>query len=237
MGKGVVEGLKLNEASTIHSCDSCEYGKAHRKPISKIQNAPRPLNIGDEIHTDIWGPSPVKTMGGREYYTGYTDGHSSFSKVYLMHLKSDTFETFKRYEALLMRQKGARIKRLISDRGGEYLSTDFSDHLQKEGILRNLTVHDTPEHNGIAERLNRTLLEKVRAMLHASQLPKSLWGEAIQHAVYLKNVTSTKSLNGKTPYEIYYGIKPNLHGLPEFGSKVWVHTPENSKLDGRSVIG
>ena len=73
-------------------------------------------------------------------------------------------------------------------------------------------------------------------MLHASQLPKFLWGEAVKHAVWLKNRTLTRALGGKTPYEIFYGTKPNLQGLPKFGSKVWVHTPEGSKLDGRSVV-
>jgi hypothetical protein len=81
------------------------------------------------------------------------------------------------------------------------------------------------------------LLEKVRAMLHASGLPKFLWGEAVKHAVYLKNRTSTKALDGKTPFEIFYSAKPNLKGLPEFGCDVWVHTTEGSKLDGRSVKG
>ena len=52
---------------------------------------------------------------------------------------------------------------------------------------------DTPEHNGVAERLNHTLLERVRAMLHGSGLPKFLWGEAVKHAVYLKNRASTKA--------------------------------------------
>src|SRR5271168_1793825 len=74
-------------------------------------------------------------------------------------------------------------------------------------------------------------------MLFSSGLPKSLWGEAVNHAVYLKNRSSTRILDGKTPYEVFYGVKPNLRGLPEFGTKVWVHTPEGSKLDGRSVIG
>ena len=235
--KGMIDGFTLDESSEIKSCDSCEYGKAHRKAIGKERVAPRASNIGDEVHSDVWGPSPVQTIGGREYYTTYTDGNSSFSHLYLMRLKSETFDAYKVYEAELKKQKGVGIKKLYSDRGGEYLSKEFNDHLKQAGTLRNLTVHDTPEHNGIAERLNRTLLERVRAMLHASQLPKFLWGEAIKHAVWLKNRTSTKALGGKTPYEAFYGTKPNLRGLPEFGSKVWVHTPEGSKLDGRSVIG
>jgi hypothetical protein len=73
-------------------------------------------------------------------------------------------------------------------------------------------------------------------MLHASQLPKFLWGEAVKHAVYLKNGTSTKSLTGKTPYEVYFGKKPNIANLHEFGCKVWVHDTTGSKLDGRSEI-
>ena len=74
-------------------------------------------------------------------------------------------------------------------------------------------------------------------MLHGSGLPKFLWGEAVKHAVYLKNRTSTKALDGSTPFEIFYGTKPNLAGLPEFRCKVWVHTTEGSKLDGRAVEG
>ncbi len=67
---------------------------------------------------------------------------------------------------------------------------EFDTYLATHGIQRRLTVHDTPVHNGVAERLNRTLLEKVRAMLYAADLPGNLWGEALKHAVWLKNRTS-----------------------------------------------
>jgi hypothetical protein len=159
--KGVVEGFKLDETSKISSCDSCEYGKAHRKEVKKERQFPRASNIGDEIHSDVWGPSPVKTIGGREYYSSFTDDNSCYSKIYLQRTKDETFSSYKTYEAELLRQKGIHIKKLHSDRGGKYLSKEFSDHLAKSGTKRNLTVHDTPEHNGVAERLNRTLLERV----------------------------------------------------------------------------
>ena len=80
----------------------------------------------------------------------------------------------------MKKQKGVGIKRLHSDIGREYLSKEFTNHLKQAGTLQNLTVHDTPEHNGVAEQLNQTLLEKVQAMLHTSQLPKFLWGEAVK---------------------------------------------------------
>ena len=180
--KGIVDGFTLNKASKIQSCNSCKYGKAHCKAIGKERVATWASNIGDEVHSDVWGPSPMQTIGGHEYYTTYTDGNSSFSHLYLLCLKSETFDANKAYEAELKKQKG------------------------------------------------------VQAMLHASQLPKFLWGEAVKHAVWSKNQTSTRALGGKTPYEVYYRMRPNLRGLPEFGFKVWVHTPEGSKLDGRSVV-
>ena len=74
-------------------------------------------------------------------------------------------------------------------------------------------------------------------MLHASRLLKFLWGEAINHAVHLKNQTVTKALNGKTPYKNFHVAKPNLKSLPEFSTQVWVHNPDGSKLDGRSIVG
>jgi hypothetical protein len=86
-----------------------------------------------------------------EYYTTYTDGNSSFSHLYLLHLKSKTFDAYKAYEAELKKQKGVKIKKLHSDRGGEYLSKEFSDHSKQAGTLQNITVHDMPEHNGVAE--------------------------------------------------------------------------------------
>jgi len=73
-----------------------------------------------------------------------------------------------------------------------------------------LTIHHTPEEDGVSKRLNRTLMEKVRAMLIASGLSIFLWGEALFHACYLKNQMSTKALNGRTPFEAVTGKVPDL---------------------------
>jgi hypothetical protein len=105
-------------------------------------------------------------------------------------------------------------------------------HLQAAGTKQKLTVHDMPQHNGIAEQLNHTLVEKVRAMLHESSLPKTLWGEAVRHAVWLKNHTPTKALNRGTPFEAATGKKPDLNKACPWGSKVWVQTESGDKLGG-----
>ena len=152
-----------------------------------------------------------------------------------MHLKkNDMVSKYKEYEAWLSTQHGWNVKILQSNRGGEYLSDNFSTYLKGRGMVRHLTVHDTPEENGIAEWLNRTLLEHAQAMLISANLPKSLWPEAIHHAMWLKNHTSTWALNGKTPHKMLFGTRPNLRDLPEWGARVLMMTQLAGKLDAKS---
>jgi len=74
-------------------------------------------------------------------------------------------------------------------------------------------------------------MERAHAILHQANLPKTLWAEAVLHAVWLKNCTSTKALGAVTPYEKLYKEKPNLGKVPKWGQSVWVHNPSRSKLD------
>jgi hypothetical protein len=154
-----------------------------------------------------------------------------------MHSKDETLEAFEDVDARWGTEHGIKMKILHSDNGGEYKNRAFDAYLSRKGIRRRLTVHDTPEHNGVAERLNRTLLEKVRAMLHAADLLKNLWGEVLKHAVWLKNRTSTKALGGRTPYKLFHHEKPDLRNIHEWGCKVAVHVEDNGKLDGRAREG
>ena len=92
--KGMVDGINLDGSSDMRSCDSCEYGKAHRKPISKVREATRAKTVGEEVHSDVWGPSLVQTINGREYYVTFTDDHSRLTHLYLLHTKDETFEAY-----------------------------------------------------------------------------------------------------------------------------------------------
>jgi len=97
-------------------------------------------------------------------------------------------------------------------------------------------VHDTPQENGVAEWLNCTL-EKVCAMLHGTQLPKSLWEEESVHATWLKNQTSTKALEQVTPLWALTRTKPDLSKAHEWRRRVVVHDAANSKLGGQAKEG
>jgi len=233
----VVTGIQLIDDKPSFFCESCEHAKATRKPINKERQSDLAEAFGDEIHSDLWGPSRTTTIGGRKYYVTFTDDYSRYTRLKLLKTKDETLDAYKTFAAWAQTQHDVKIKRLRSDRGGEYTSNDFTKYLKQQGTERRLTTRDMPQHNGVAESLNRRLLERVRAILHHSQLPSALWGEAIMFAIWLKNRTSTRALGNTTPYERLYKTKPDLSGVPEWGQKVWVHSPGGSKLDARAIEG
>jgi hypothetical protein len=235
VNNGFVTGVRLESTAPgePHFCESCVYAKATRKPVPKVRDGERATKFGEEIHSDLWGPAPVETKGGKKYYITFTDDMSRLTHLYLLRAKSDTFATYKEYEAWCKTQLDAQIKVLHSDRGGEYLDKEFIQYLKKHGTQQKLTVHDTASQNGVAERRNRTIVERIRALLHASGLPKFLWGEAARHVVWLMNRTSTKAVEGMTPFEAAFGRKPNLKDVREWGEKIWVRVEGGDKLGGR----
>jgi len=170
-------------------------------------------------------------LGGRKYYITFTDDHTRFTRLELLRTKDEALQAYKTFANWARTQHGAQIKRLRSDRGGEYTGNNFTAFLQSQGTERRLTTHDTPQHNGVAESLNRRLLERVRAVLYYSKLPKNLWGEAIHFITWLKNRTTTQALGKITPYEKLHKSKPNLGGVPKWGQRIWVHQDSGSKLD------
>ena len=159
---GAVKGIKLDPESKESHCDACLFARATRLPIPSVRIRPPSANFGDEIHTDVWGPSHTPTRQGRHYFITFTDDATRYTVCFLLRTKSEAFEAYKSFEAWALTQDHCKgIKVLRSDRGGEYLSAAFSAHLAAAGTARKLTTHDTPQLNGIAERLNRTLLERI----------------------------------------------------------------------------
>lgn len=132
-------------------------------------------------------------------------------------------------------QTGKKIKRLRSDNGGEYTSNPFHEVCQNEGIVRHLTVRGTPQQNGVAECMNRTLVDKVRwCMLSHSGLSKAFWDETLNYARHLVNRLPTAALNGKTPIEVWSGESATDYDqLCIFGCLAYFYVTE-SKLDPRA---
>ncbi|GJW60437.1 retrotransposon protein, putative, ty1-copia subclass [Tanacetum coccineum] len=126
------------------------------------------------------------------------------------------------------------IKAIRSDRGGEYISQEFKDYLKANGIVQQLTPPYTPQHNGVSERRNRTLLDMVRFMMNLTTLPLSFWDYALESATRILNMVPTKKVD-KTPYELWYGKVPNLSYLKVWGCEALVKRDTLDKLEQRSV--
>jgi hypothetical protein len=138
----------------------------------------------------------------RKYFITFVNDNTRLTHLYLLKTKDKTPKVYKLYEAWVERQMGAKIKILNTNRGGEYQGEEFIMYLKSKGTHQKLNVHDTPQQARVAERRNRTIGERIRALLHASGLPKSLWGEAACHVVWLLNHTTTKAVKGMMPFEL-----------------------------------
>ena len=207
--------------------------KAMHKLIAKIWEGKQSKEVGALTWSDIWGSTPVEMLRGRRYYVTFTDNHSCLVYLCTLCWKSKTFTAYQRFKAWLDHQLMVKICMLHSNWGGKYLSNKFILYLKWQGTAQCLTVHNTPQHNGVAEQLNWTIMKCVWALLHVSGLLKFLWGEAAHYIIWLKNRTPTKVLDGLTLYEVTFGWKPDLSQVHEWGSKVYVKTKWKNKLEGQ----
>ncbi|GJS53683.1 retrotransposon protein, putative, ty1-copia subclass [Tanacetum coccineum] len=184
-----------------------------RKPFPhQVERAKDLLGL---IHTDVCGPFRTVSREGASYFITFTDDFSRYGYVYLMKHKHEVFETFKVFQNEVENQLGKKIKAIRSDRG-EYLSHEFVNHMKSYGIVSQLTPPYTPQHNGVSERRNQTLLDMVRSMMNLITLPKSFWGYALESAARILNMVPTKKVE-RTPYEIWHGKAPKLSYLRVWG--------------------
>ncbi|KAI5334699.1 hypothetical protein L3X38_024832 [Prunus dulcis] len=221
--QGMVHGLPhLKQVSVV--CEGCMLGKQHRDsfPLESTWRASYPLEL---VHTDICGPMKTDSISGNKYFLLFTDDCTRMSWVYFIRNKSSALECFRKFKAMTELQSGYKIEGLRSDRGGEFLSSEFNSFCAEVGIQRQLTVAYSPQQNGVAERKNRTVVEMAKSMLHEKSIPYEFWAEAVNTAVYLLNRCPTKSLNKVTPFEAYTGRKPGIAHLKIFGSPCHVLIP------------
>jgi transposase InsO family protein len=208
----------------------------HRQPSNPAKNTISITRIGDLIHTDVWGPSPVTSIGGSKYFILFKDDFTGYLTVYFMTLKSEAPALFRLYEAMVLNQTENNIRTLRSDGGGEYFGKEFEDYLAKKGIRHKSSAPYTPSQNGVSERSNRTILNSARSMLLSSGLTPKLWAEAVSYSTYIRNrvLSRTRSV---TPHEAWTGKKPNLSNLRTFGCKTFARVPITKKLDAKSHEG
>lgn len=224
-----VIGFDLNKNSeNIKDCETCILSKSKRLPFKRSVNK-RSTRVLELIHSDVCGPISPPTFDGKNQFVTFIDDFTHFAITYLIENKSDVVCCFREYYALVAGQFNTKIHSVCTDNGGEYCSHEFISFCKANGIIHKTTIPYNPELNGTAERFNRTLLEKSRAMILQSKLPKEMWGEAILCATYITNRSPTVFLNDRTPSEMFHNKRPNLEYLRVFGSVAYNHIPEEKQ--------
>ena len=201
----MTEKFDYDKKKNISFCETYVGGKHHRSPFEKKKKVTTSAELLELVHTDICVKMGEKSYRGAEYFVTFIDDHSQYAWVYPLKTKHQVYEEFQKWKIQVEQSSGRKLKRLRSDNGGEYTSTVFKNYLESEGNQHEKTIPKTPQQNGVAERLNRTLLEMSRSMLIDAKLSKKYWAKSVSTAVYLKKTVSTKAVKDKTPYEAWYG--------------------------------
>lgn len=226
--------IPVAKGKALNPCDHCLFGKQHR--VSFKKSSTRRTKKLELVHSDLCGPMEMESVGGNKYFLTFIDDASRKTWVYLLRTKDEVFSYFQKFHAMVERETGMTLKCLRTDNGGEYISRELRDYCSKHGIRHEKTVPGTPQHNGVAERMNRTIMERVRSMLKMANLSKSFWGEAVNAAVYLINRLPASPLDFDIPEKIWKGRDISYSHLRVFGCKAFMHVPkkQRSKLDDKS---
>ena len=225
----MAEGVPLTKVHDF-TCDDCHRGKMKQSPYPKhAVKAPVTEKLA-LVHIDICGPFRP-SRHGYKYFATITDDATRYRWVLLLKTKDEVVPKFKEWLPYAETQSERKLKALRSDHGTEFTSYSFENFLKERGIAHDFAIAFHPQQNGVAERLNQTLEERVRTMLITAQLPVSYWEYAIKYATWLINRSVSSSLLEEklTPYEAWTGRKANLGGVHTFGCMAVCLIPKSKR--------
>ncbi|KAJ9519998.1 hypothetical protein QJQ45_014723, partial [Haematococcus lacustris] len=244
--EGMVKGVPITAAqfraaaSEPAVCVGCVKGK-QRKNVAFADPPPNaapvtaPLGL---IHMDVCGPMHARARDGSLYVATFLDEHTKLSVCVPISSKAEVPDVVKAVIERLETQSGYRCKAIRTDNGIEYVNSRMTAYCSSKGIVHQHSTPYSPQQNGAAERLNRTIFEKARNILYAADMSPSFWAHAVEFANHVRCLLPVSG-QPLTPWEAFYGVKPDLSGLRVFGCRVWLHVPDHqrSKLQAKSVEG
>ena len=228
--ENMVEGLKLPSGDLTKcighqgTCDACMHGRQTASPFKSTQNScTKPLEV---VHMDLMGPIDPETPEGYKYALVILDEFTEYSFVVLLKSKSDAAKEAAYILASLQNQQDCKVQFIRTDNGTEF--NGLYKFCREHGAVHQKTAPYAHQQNGKIERLNRTLQEKARCLLSASELSSEHWGEALLTSNYVRNMSPVKHLS-KTPFEMMHGKAPNVSHLRIFGSKCFLLLPKSKR--------
>ena len=238
LARGSATGIIITDLQAgvpgLDACAACVAAKSVHFPHK--DGRARAVEYLERVHVDIVGPMPVQSAGGKEYVYVVVDDFSRAVYTQPLHLKSEAVTAFKVFRAAAELESGKRLREVMTDNAGELSMGEMRELCEQEGIKLHTSVPYHPVSNGVAERTIGILTNIVRAMLHDCSLLRSLWAEAFKTATYVRNRTPTKALGGRTPFELVYGMIPNVSHLHAFSTPCAAVEPaaKLKKLDDRA---
>jgi hypothetical protein len=226
-------GITLDSNPT-DLCEPCAMAKSHREPFPPSLS--RASRKGELTHSDLSMFETPSLIGGHRYICEFVDDNTRLMTIYLLKTKDQTFDAFKEYDMRIYNLTGRHTSTLRCDGGGEFMNTKLKQYCIEHGIRIEPTTPHTPELNARAERPNRTIEERIIAMIQMAKVHKSFWAWAALTACYLYNRTPHSALHRQTPFEAWSGNKPDLSNLRVLGTRCFVHVPKKTrqKLDPKS---
>eukprot|EP00903_Cladosiphon_okamuranus_P005795 g5742.t1 len=233
--KDPVRGIEFT--GDVQPCGTCPLGKSAQQPHPKqaTYGALRPFQ---HVSADTLGPFSPPALGNFRYAEKFVDQQTKWKEVVLIKDKTCSVDSLALFNKGTVVPTGERIHCLRCDKGTEFTSAEFRQYCQDVGIQLEFASPNTPQQIGANERADRTILNIVRCLFADSTLPKFLWGELMQTAVYLINRSPHAALNNGTPYRALYGREAYLGNLRVIGSRAFVHEETfTKKLESRAWEG
>lgn len=230
----VVNGLNIFNKRSNKICEVCVLSKQKCLPYySKSSRSTRVLEL---VHTDVCGPITPVSRNDNRYFVTFVDDYSRFVIIYVIKRKDEVIDCFKDYEKKVTAMFcNKRISKIKCDNGGEYCSGSLQEFCKNKGINISYTPPYNPQMNGVAERMNQTLMDKARSLILQAGFDKSFWEDAVYMAAYITNRTQSYLVKEKTPYELWFKTKPNVSNMRIFGCIAYARIPDalRTKLDNK----
>ncbi|MCO5551146.1 hypothetical protein L7F22_004643 [Adiantum nelumboides] len=188
------------------------------------------------VHRDLCGPMSNLSLEGAAYFITLIDDYSRKVWVYFLKHKDEAFNVFKTFVTHVENQSGKKLKCLRTDNGREYVLKAFQNFCESKGIKREITAPYNPSQNGVAERMNRTIQEKVKSMLSNAQLPNGFWTEAVATVVHLISRSPSMVLEKDSVVEMVWSREAFVKHLRVFGCEAYSHVSKEfrNKLEPKS---
>jgi hypothetical protein len=217
-------------------CEPCVLAKQTRVIFGTANEDVEVKGPLDILHMDTVGIIHPESHEGGKVMLTIVDGYSGMIVAVELNSKAEVAEELKKIMVGMEVQTGRVVRRIRSDNGTEFIKRDLTDWLRERGTAHDRSAPGNPQQNGVAERNNRTVVERVRTMLVGAGLSADYWGEALPTAVMLVNMSHRRG-SPQSRYQMFTGRVPSVRHLKRFGCLAYVKVQKTGKFDPVSVAG